>query len=155
MYIILILIQNFIFTVHFRINEEVINMSNIASPGTGSLNMLERIEVLERHKENLDKKWLDVTAGSGKTKIGLTFAGMFTALVTINGVNSDAYATYLAQGYGYDGPRMHIVALQNGNGASFEKDPNKEKITFNFPNTSGWACSVLMIQGNAPTYELS
>ena len=98
MYIILILIQNFIFTVHFRINEEVINMSNIASPGTGSLNMLERIEVLERHKENLDKKWLDVTAGSGKTKIGLTFAGMFTALVTINGVNSDAYATFLAQG---------------------------------------------------------
>ena len=130
-------------------------MSNIASPGTGSLNMLQRIEVLERHKENLDKKWLDVRAGSGKTKIGLTFAGMFTALVTINGVNSDAYATFLAQGYGYGGPRMHIVALLNGNDSSFEKDQNEEKIIFTFPNTSGWNCSVLMIQGDVPKYDLS
>lgn len=127
----------------------------MTSPGTGSLNMLGRIEALERHKENLDKKWLDVQAGHGKTKIGLTFSGMFTALVTINGMNSDAYATFLAQGYGYGGPRMHAVALFNGNAASFEKSQNEEKIIFTFPNANGWKCSVLMIQGDAPTYDLS
>lgn len=130
-------------------------MSNIASPGTGSLNMLQRIEVLERHKENLDKKWLDVTAGSGKTKIGLTFAGVFSALVTINGRNGDAYATYLVQGYGYSNLRMHAIALFNGNASSFEVDPNEQKIIFTFPNTGGWNCSVLMLQGDAPTYDLS
>ena len=130
-------------------------MPNIASPGTGSLNILQRIEVLERHKENLDKKWLDVTAGSGKTKIGLTFAGVFSALVTINGRNADAYATYLVQGYAYGSLHLHAVALFNGNDTTFEVDPDIEKITFNFPNTGGWNCSVLMLQGDAPTYDLS
>ncbi len=128
---------------------------NTASPGSGNLELMKRIEVLEQHKKTVDKKRLDAIAGSGITNIGLTFGGFFTALVTINGRNSDAYATFLAQGYGFGGPRMHVVALQNGNGASFEKDPNEEKITFNFPNTSGWYCSVLMIQGECPTYDLS
>jgi hypothetical protein len=130
-------------------------MPNMTNPGTGSLNMLGRIEVLERHKENLDEKWLDVIAEPGKTKIGLTFSGLFSALVTINGRNADAYATYLVQGYGASSLRLHAIALFNGNSTSFEVDPNEEKITFNFPNTGGWNCSVLMIQGDAPVYDLS
>ena len=43
-------------------------MPNMTSPGSGGLNLLERIETLERHKENLDKKRLDVIAEPGKTK---------------------------------------------------------------------------------------
>lgn len=130
-------------------------MSNIASPGSGGLELTKRIEVLERHKETIDKKRLDVVAGPGKTKIGLTFSGKITALVTINGSNGDAFATYLVQGYAHSSLRLHAVALFNGNNTTFEVDPNVEKITFNFPNTGGWNCSVLMIQGDAPTYDLS
>ena len=83
-------------------------------------------------------------AGHGKTKIGLQFNGRFSAIVTINGSNSNAYATYLVQGYAYGSLRLHAVALFNGNDT-----------TFNFPNTGGWNCSVLMLQGDAPTYDLS
>ena len=130
-------------------------MPNMTSPGSGGLNLLERIETLERHKENLDKKRLDVIADPGITNIGLTFNGIFTAFVTINGRNGNAYATYLVQGYGSSSLRLHAIALFNGNSTSFEVDPNEEKITFNFPNTGGWKCSVLMLQGDAPTYDLS
>lgn len=130
-------------------------MSNIASPGSGGLELTKRIEVLERHKKTIDKKRLDVIVGSGKTKIGLTFSGKITALVTINGSNGDAFATYLVQGYAHSSLRLHAVALFNGNNTTFEVDPNVEKITFNFPNTSGWNCSVLMIQGDAPVYDLN
>lgn len=155
MYIILILIQNFIFTVHFRINEEVINMSNIASPGSGGLELMQRIEILEQYKENMDKKCLDIQGVRNKTRVGLEFNGRFTAFVTINGNNSEAHATFLVQGYGYSNVRMHAVALLNGNNSSFEIDPDKEKITFIFPNMTTWDCSVVMLQGDAPTYDLS
>ena len=130
-------------------------MPNMTSPVSGGLNLLERIETLERHKENLDKKRLDEIAEPGKTKIGLQFNGRFSAIVTINGSNSDAYTTYLVQGYAYGSLRLHAVALFNGNDTTFEVDPGIEKITFNFPNTGGWNCSVLMLQGDAPTYDLS
>ena len=130
-------------------------MPNIASPGSGGLELMQRIEALEQYKENMDKKRLDVIVGSGKTKIGLTFAGRITALVTINGSNGDAFATYLVQGYAHSSLRLHAVSLFNGTSSSFDVDPDEERIIFTFPNTAGWNLSVLMIQGDAPTYDLS
>ena len=58
-------------------------MPNMTSPGTSSLNLLERIEALERHKENLDKKRLDVIAEPGKTKIGLTVGKNFVQIMKL------------------------------------------------------------------------
>lgn len=70
--------------------------------------------------------------------------------MTLNGSNSDAYGTYILQGYGNASLRFHATALQKSGAISHVIDDNLEKITFNVSTGTRWRYSILMFQGDLP-----
>lgn len=90
------------------------------------------------------------TAPEGSSAIALTFIGKFSSLVTLNGSNTDAYGTYMLQGYGSSTLRFHVTALQKGEAINHVIDNNLEKITFNVSTGTRWRYSILMLQGDLP-----
>lgn len=90
------------------------------------------------------------TAPEGASTISLLFSGKFSALVTLNGSNSDAYGTYMLQGYGNATLRFHTAIIQKGGAINHIIDESLEKITFNISTGTRWRYSVLMFQGDLP-----
>lgn len=122
---------------------------NLAERKTLLTKLQEQDEVIGELNAKIVTKYED-TAPEGATTIALTFTGKFSALVTLNGSNSDTYGTYMLQGYGNTALRFHVTILQKGETINHVIDDNLEKITFNISVGTRWRYSILMLQGDLP-----
>jgi hypothetical protein len=84
------------------------------------------------------------------TPLKLTFSGRITALVTVNGPGSQAYATYLIQGYGVSSERLHVTTLHAGNHINFEISSTEEAVTITAGGDNSVSVGIFMLYGNMP-----
>ncbi len=79
----------------------------------------------------------------------LTFSGIFSAIVSVRGAQTDAFGAFFVQGYGIGSARIHVAAIQDSPSVTCTVIETEESI-FLRNKTVAVSGSVFMLLGTLP-----
>ncbi|KAB1437543.1 hypothetical protein [Candidatus Galacturonibacter soehngenii] len=148
---------------HVKLSDDYTSSSGAAMAGVGASSKA----VCDAYNElntNLDNLKSDVNTLKGKfgsQQIGiksfryLNFSGIFSCIITIDGVNGQSYGSFIANGYGIGSNRMHVAKLQAGSPVTCTILEDREAIYVSNQSGSESTISIFMLYGALPEFTTS
>ena len=107
---------------HIKLSDNYTSLAGAAAVGVGASSKAIN-DVYNELNTNLELLKTDVDTLKGKFKsqpIGansfryLNFSGIFSCIITVDGVNGQSFGSFIVNGYGISSARIHVTKLQAG-----------------------------------------
>lgn len=148
---------------HVKLSDDYTSSSGAAMEGVGASSKAVN-DAYNELNTNLDNLKSDVNTLKGKfgsQQIGalsfryLNFTGVFSCIITVDGVNGLSYGSFIANGYGKGSNRIHVSKLQAGSLVTCTILEDRETIYVSNQSGSESIISVFMLHGDLPEFTIS
>ncbi len=131
---------------NLRFLYKLIGTTDISKIGDGTLTGI--VSALNTDIQTVGNRYTIFNSGPNSNR-KLTFSGIFSAIVSVRGAQTDAFGAFFVQGYGIGSARIHVAAIQDSPSVTCTVIETEESI-FLRNKTVAVSGSVFMLLGTLP-----